>query len=343
MSAALGLIVAAERLVVCRRSLPVPGEVLVAAGEHVAAEQVVARATRPGPLLPVPLAGWLGCEPSEIGRALCVAPGQAVRAGEVLGRTPGVWGLGARVARSPITGTVAAVSPASGQLVLRGEPSLLALAAHIPGVVREIYPGEGVLLQCPAAHVQGVYGAGGEVRGLLAAEPRPGAVWLCRTAGEGALRRAVAAGVAAVVTGGAPYAELAAAARCRPGLAVVLTEGFGALPMGTRAWEILSRHLGRPASVDGTTQIRAGVVRPEVVVPLAGEVRLPPPAPLPVLRPGARVRLVRAPDAGRRGVVVQLPPLPRAVASEAVVLVALVALDGGGLRTVPRANLEVEG
>ncbi len=63
----------------------------------------------------------------------------------------------------------------------------------------------------------------------------------------------------------------------------------------------------------------------------------------PLLRPGARVRLLRAPDAGHLGVVVRLPPLPCAVASEAVVRVALVALDGGGLRTVPRRKLEVEG
>lgn len=343
MSAALGLIVSADRAVVRRRRLPIPGRVLVAEGDKVGAEDIVARALLPGPLLPVPVAALFGCEPGEAAARLTVAEGDAVREGDILGRGPGIWGLGAREARAPMAGVVERVSRATGQITLRGAARPLEVAAHLPGVVSGVVPGEGADVACRAAHVQGVFGTGGEVRGPLSAEPLPGAVWLLGVAAGDDLARAAAAGVAAVVAGGTGYADLRAAEARRPDVVVILTEGFGDLPMAEPTRRILSAHMGRTVSVDGTTQIRAGVVRPEVVVPLPGAGRAMPAGPPPELRPGARVRIVRDPGFGRRGHVVQMPALPRAVDSGAVVRVLLVALDGGGVVVVPRANVEVEG
>ena len=342
MNASSGLIVSPDRSVVRRRRLPVSGEVLVTEGATVRAEDIVARAMLEGPLLPVPVAGLLGCEPAGVARLLTVTEGMAVREGDVLGRSLGIWRFGAREARAPMAGTVERVSPTTGQITLRGASRALEVRAHLPGVVSAVSPGEGADIICRAAQVQGVFGIGGETRGILSTEALPGAVWLLRTADSDDLRRAADAGVAAVVAGGIGYADLGVVHSRRSPVVVVLTEGFGDQPMADRTWNILRVHLGRAAAVDGTTQIRAGVVRPDVVIPRSGEGRPLPSGPPPELRLGIRVRIVREPGLGRCGRVLQLPPLPRTVDSGVVTRVVLVALDGGGVQTVPRANVEVE-
>ncbi len=321
-----------------QRRLPIPGEVLVSLGQTPRADTPVARALLPGRVLAVPVAGLIGCEPAEAARYLTVQEGQAVAAGAVLARAPGVLGLGAREARAPAGGTVERLSAASGQVTLRGPAQPLDVLAHIPGMVTGVFPGEGVEITCRAAFVQGIYGVGGEARGRLADAPGAGAVWVLPSATAADLVRATESGCAAVVTGSVPYADLG-----ENGLVVILTEGFGALPMADPTATLLRRHLGAAVSVDGTTRIRAGVVRPEVVIPLDGGRpgrQLADPAPA-ALRSGARVRVMRDPGFGSYGEVRQLPPLPRAVDSGAVVRVAVVALDGGGVLTVPRANVEV--
>src|SRR6185503_5321306 len=51
------------------------------------------------------------------------------------------------------------------------------------------------------------------------------------------------------------------------GMTLVLTEGFGRIRMADRTWKLLGTHEGHRASVSGATQIRAGVMRPEIVIP----------------------------------------------------------------------------
>ena len=51
------------------------------------------------------------------------------------------------------------------------------------------------------------------------------------------------------------------------GLTLVVTEGFGEIQMAPGTFALLKKHAGRRASINGATQIRAGVIRPEVVSP----------------------------------------------------------------------------
>src|SRR5690606_18236366 len=94
----------------------------------------------------------------------------------------------------------------------------------------------------------------------------------------GAMRRAIEIGVAAVVAGGFAYQDVKELLGYDVGVAVtgteplattlVVTEGFGDIAMATATYELLASHEGKHASVNGATQIRAGVIRPEVVIPL---------------------------------------------------------------------------
>ncbi|MFP6703574.1 MAG: hypothetical protein VB861_17635, partial [Planctomycetaceae bacterium] len=102
--------------------------------------------------------------------------------------------------------------------------------------------------------------------------------------------------------------------------------------------------VGREASVNGSTQIRAGVMRPEIVIPrdddrpadqsdtdrVAG-----------LLEVGASVRVIRDPYFGVLGSVTDLPAEPQALGSESRARVLCVETNAGETVTVPRANVEL--
>jgi hypothetical protein len=164
----------------------------------------------------------------------------------------------------------------------------------------------------------------------------------------------VEVGVAAIVVGGFDDRDLRALLGHDLGVAItgseelgitlVLTEGFGVMRMADRTWKLLGEHAGREASVSGATQIRAGVMRPEIVIPLegdggAGAEAAPEHGGLEI---GSLLRVIREPAFGRLARAVQLPPELRPLETEASVRVVEVEfLDGGARAWVPRANVEL--
>jgi hypothetical protein len=136
----------------------------------------------------------------------------------------------------------------------------------------------------------------------------------------------------------------------RMGITLIITEGFGEIAMAERTFALLSGHAGRVASVNGATQIRAGVMRPEIVVPLAdaaaaGQGRGPAMsaggATAGVLEIGTSVRVIRDPHFGVIGTVTALPEQPAVLGSGSKARVLEVAAAGGQRLTVPRANVEL--
>ncbi|MFN8588548.1 MAG: hypothetical protein U0704_12200 [Candidatus Eisenbacteria bacterium] len=349
------------------RRLPLRGAVLVARGDRVSPGTVVARTELPGNVQIVNLAARLSLDPARAVAAMLVPAGASVAAGDVLARTRGLFGWGSSEAAAPCAGVVESVSPVTGQLVIREAPIPVEVRAYVSGVVAEVLPEEGVVVESHGAFLQGIFGVGGEASGALAvpvlrpdAELRPadlGAEHRGRVVVGGAhvsydtLLRARDVGVAAVVTGGFDDADLrrwlgrdlgvAITGGEALGLTLVLTEGFGRIPMAERTWQLLRQHEGREASVSGATQIRAGVLRPEIVIPLddtGPEGEEPDGGALAV---GALVRVIREPWFGRLGRVTALPVELRALETEAVVRVLeLEFLDTPERRVVPRANVE---
>jgi hypothetical protein len=348
----------------------VKGEVLVAKGDRVHARDVVARTLLDGDIVPVPVASLLGVPAGDVPSLMLVAPGDAVREGQPVARSKGIFGFGKTELPSPASGTVESVSATTGQLILRGAPLAVEVKAYVDGTVTEVAEGEGVTVEADAVFIQGIFGIGGETIGpvVLAAarhdEPldagqiRPDMKGAVVVGGAritaGAVRAAQAAGVAAIVAGGIDDADLrdilghdlgvAITGSERIGLTIVVTEGFGDIAMAERTFALLTGLAGREASVNGATQIRAGVMRPEIVV-----VRRPEdPAPAEGARPeeglleiGTQVRLIRDPHFGALGTVSALPSEPAVLGSGSKARVLEVALADGRRVTVPRANIEL--
>jgi hypothetical protein len=353
-----------------RRTLPVPGDVRVKVGDRVQATDVVAQATLPGDVTPVNLANALAIPPAEVPGAMLVQEGAPIALGDLVARSKGIFGLFRSEYRAKTAGTVESVSGITGQMIVRGEPKPVQVLAYLTGEVVEVVPGEGVLIEAEVAFIQGIFGIGGEAFGALAlACKRPSEeltadritsdmagkviVGGARMTGE-AVRRAISVGAAAVVSGGIDDADLRAILGYDLGVAVtgseqigttlVITEGFGEIAMAERTFSLLREHEGEFAAVNGTTQIRAGVMRPEIIIPLGPAARDEPVCPAAaagLLAVGTPVRIIRDPYFGLIGSVAALPPEPAVLPSGSKARVLDVELDSGQRVTVPRANVEL--
>jgi hypothetical protein len=347
--------------------------VLVAAGQRVTGDDVVARAELPGDLTTVKAVDMLGVEPGEVEEHLTRRLGEAVTEGDVIAEAKGLFGLFKSEVRSPIAGTIEYVSDVSGYIGIRAAPQPLEVRAYIDGVVAEVIPEEGAAIETRGALIQGIFGVGGERRGplrMIASSPEQsingddipsdceGRVLVGgASASGGALRRAAAARAAGLVVGAVTDDSLRALVGYDIGVAItgqeelpitlILTEGFGEIAMAAHTFELLRSLEGKMAAINGATQIRAGVIRPEIVVahPAPGEAAdrgaEPDAAEGGELRRGVRVRIIREPHFGALARVTALPAELQAIETEAQVRVAEVALDSGESAVVPRANLEL--
>lgn len=349
------------------RRLPMPGQVHVESGQAVRALDVVASTQLPGAVTMVNVAAEMNVGPDEVPRWMVKQPGDAVAAGEVIAEARAFFGLMHSICRSPVDGVIDSVSAVTGQAAIRGAPTPVELTAYIDGTVTHVYPGEGVVVETPCAMVQGIFGFGGEAYGpLRMAVDSPGEILdadavdeSCRgavvvggaLATLAAVRRAIEVGSAAVVVGGMEDTDVdallgypigvAITGHERIGLTVILTEGFGRIPMAERTFKILAARNGRPASVNGATQIRAGVVRPEVIIAEQSGAEAETEQAQGRLEAGCTVRLIRDPYFGALAIVLDLPPEPIQIETESRVRVVKVRLEDGREVVVPRANVEL--
>jgi hypothetical protein len=364
-----GLKVTERTVVVKERRLPLEGEVLVKVGDHVNASDIVARTDLPGKVYPVNVANQLGVDPGRLPGCMQKKVGDAVVEGEVIARTEGIFGWFGSEAKAIVSGTIESISAVTGQVIVQASPIPVEIDAYIDGRVVEVHAGEGCSVQATATLVQGIFGLGGELQApLVMGVDAPGAVLEASSFTEdmrgkivvggsyidlSGLERAKTLGVAGVVTGGFDYDEIKQLLGYEVGVAItggedlgftlVVTEGFGRIDMAPPTFSLLKRSAGRQASINGATQIRAGVIRPEVVVTLgddgpAEKWVAPEPKGLEL---GDPVRGIRSPYFGKLGKVVGLPVELAALATESPARVMDVAFEDGTRARLPRANVEV--
>ncbi|HAH32577.1 MAG TPA: hypothetical protein DCL44_09730 [Elusimicrobia bacterium] len=352
-----------------KRVLPIPGKVLVGLGKEVEGVDIVAQTALPGKVFPVNVANRLAVAPDEIKNFMVKGEGDTIAKGEIIAENKPFIKWFKTAIESPIAGTIESISLITGQVMLREPPKILPLAAYIKGKVVEVHEGFGVTVETEGTFIQGIFGIGGETSGAIDMAVKSPAEDLApegikdihkgkiliggRHASLSTIKRAIEIGVKALVVGGIHDRDLrelmgydigvAVTGTENLGITLIVTEGFGSIPMAEYTFKLLASRNGEKASVSGATQIRAGVMRPEIIVPGY---------PVNVteckreqgrgwIEPGDPVRIIREPYFGVIGTVKSLPPELVSVGSESRVRVLEVELDGGEKLVVPRANIEV--
>lgn len=356
------------------RRLPIKGEVLVKKGQEVSPDDIVAVAEIPGESKVVNVARLLNVEPDEIRDFLLKKEGDKVSKGEIIAGYKAFFGLFKSECVAPTDGIIEHISDVTGQVVIREPPVKIEVNAYIPGEVVDVLPGEGAIIETAAAFIQGIFGIGGERRGeIKLAVNSPKEILTSEKIDSDAdgkvliggslvtydgIQKAIEVGARGIVVGGIEDRDLRKWLGYEIGVAItghedvpltlIVTEGFGKMNMSDRTFEILKKFEGMEASISGATQIRAGVVRPEIIVPRSdldvnelrsiesGETEFSQGMDI-----GTLVRIIRKPYFGAIGRVVSLPVEPQLIETGSKVRVVEVELEDGRRVTVPRANVEI--
>lgn len=367
-----GLTVTDDIVLHKERILPLKGKVLVKKGDRVKANDVIAHTSLPGNVVPFRVSNKLGVTPEMLTNYLTIKEGDLIKEGQVIAETKGLFGLGwfKTTVKSPIDGEVESISQATGNAVLREPRIPVEVKAFVDGVVTEVFEDEGVVIENRSAYIQGIFGLAGETTGqikILVKSPAdhldPALITpeckgkiivggaLCSLA---AIEKAAKVGVSAIISGGVDDEDLkkllgydigvAITGHEKIGVTLVITEGFGPIAMAKNTFDLLKRFEGYEASAHGFTQIRAGVMRPEVIIPIPMgdgkklEVKEPKMSSLEI---GSLIRVIRQPNFGELGRITELPEVLTKVESETMVRVLKVKLNNGKEVLAPRANVEV--
>jgi hypothetical protein len=371
----------ASTVITKTRKLPIKGEVLVKEGERISYDTEVASTNLPGKVNVMNLALILELESTSgefeeerkslgLSKYLLKNVGDTCEAGEVIALRKTFFGLYQRECKAPVTGSIEYVSDVTGQCMIR-EPAIpLALDAYIPGTVTKVIPEEGVEIETQAALIQGIFGIGEETHGILRmlsesegdaltedqiSEDCTGKIIVGGSIVDGpTLKKAVELGVKGIIVGGIKDADLtsflgysigvAITGEERMGLTLILTEGFGKMSMAAKTFNFLKEFEGKLACINGATQIRAGVIRPEIIIPIDdGSISgsEDEETHLEGLTSGLPVRIIGPPFFGAIGHVTDLPVDLQTVETESKVRVLEVELEDGNRVTVPRANVEL--
>lgn len=364
-----GLTVTEQMILKKERRLPIKGTVLVKVGDIVKGDDVVAETLLPGKVYPFNLANKLGITPNLVNQYIKVKAGDKIKKGDVIARTNGIFGLFKATAKSPIDGEIENISSVTGQMLLREPRIPIQLKAFMDGKITEIIPDEGVLIQTKATYIQGIFGIAGEVIGKInilaknpsdvvtAADIKPEHKGSLIVTGALApydmILKAKEMGVKGIITGGLDDADLkkilgydigvAITGHENLGITIVVTEGFGNIKMAKKTFELLKKHNGQEASIHGKTQIRAGVMRPEIIITIDSNVEtIADDKPkVSTLEIGTTIRIIREPNFGDIATITALPEELKKVESETLVRILMAKLETGKEVLIPRANVEV--
>lgn len=311
----------------------------------------------------------LKCKPKDLPRHMLRKVGQEVKRTQIIAKKGEGAAFFSVCARAPISGVVAEVNETTGYVTIARPFKQVTVSAYVRGTVIELIPHRGVVVEVPAVRINGTFGVGRETHGQLKVLVDRGDQVLSKdliTEGlEGkiivggsfitdeALAQALAVGCRGVITGTANYLNIIKSLGVRLGVGItgqedigttlILVEGFGHLAMHEEVFQALKALDGMEASINGATQIRAGAIRPEIIVAFPhhqGELAKPQHIDEEISA-GLRVRIINEPYFGATGRVVAVPREAATVETGASVPVLEVELAGGERVIIPRPNVEV--
>ena len=364
-----GLKVLKNTKILKERRLPLKGTVSASVGNRVKPDDIIAKTDLPGNVQMVNVANQLNVDASDVKEVMMVGIGSKVSKDELIAETKGLFGFFKSNVNSPVSGTIESISDLTGQVVIREAPLPVEVDAYIEGIIDNVIEKEGVVIKSQGAFIQGIFGIGGESRGkikvLTPDRDSEISVGMISADDKGlilvggnfisleAYKKALDCKVAGIVVGGFNYYDLDEILGYTLGVAItgsedlitslIVTEGYGKIQMGQQTFDLLKNSSGKLASINGATQIRAGVIRPEIIIPInvnKDDGDITDSISTGGMTEGSTVRVIRSPNFGKIGTVKELPAELRQMESETMVRIAIIEI-GGNKVEIPRSNLEV--
>jgi hypothetical protein len=338
--------------IVRERLLPISGTVLARLNQKVNSTDVIAETNWAREHVLLDVARILRVTPAVADRLIKCKEDDRLASGAEIAVGQGLF---PRSVRAPREGRVAAVG--GGQVLMEVGESKVELRAGISGTVIEIIPNRGVVIQTAGALAQGVWGNGRIDSGLLvniAEKPDGvltaerldvslrGSILLAGMVKDAeTLRTAADLPVRGLILSSLPPSLIQTAREMR--YPIMVTDGFGSLPMNSVAYKLLSTNAKRDVTVNAEVYDRYSGARPEVIISLPISSEPPAPREVETFAPGLQVRMRRPPALGMIGSIAAVKPGLTMFLSGLRAPAAEVKLENGETVVVPLVNLEVVG
>jgi hypothetical protein len=334
------------------RTLPVAGKVNVHVNQRVNPTDVIAEASFAREHVLLDVARTFGVTPNAADKMIKVKEGDRLMQGALVAES---GGLIPRSIKAPRPGRV--MIAGSGQVLMEVGDSRIELRAGLPGVVTQVLPEKGVVIRTAGALIQGVWGNGRIDNGLmvnLLEKPddvlnperldvslRGSVILGGHVRDQETLRAATELPVRGLILSSLLSPLIVQAYQMR--YPIIVTDGFGAMPMNSAAFKLLTTNNKREVTVNAEHFDRYSGNRPEVIIPLPVSSEPPEPNSFETFAAGQTVRLRRPPSAGMIGTLSNLPAGLSTFPSGLRAPAAEVKLENGETALVPLVNLEVVG
>ncbi|MFP4456541.1 MAG: hypothetical protein ACLFPS_02685 [Clostridia bacterium] len=314
----------------------------------------------------VEIAKKLNVSPFFMKTFMHVREGQDVTYNEILAS---IDGIASGAIRAPVRGKIERIDTKTGKVIIRRPYSPVNLYGYISGRVKEIIPNYGAVVETPACYIEGVFGVGKENYGeLVVLSKSPSQVIeekdilkehadkiLVCGAGvtQDALMKADAYHVRGIIAGGIKNQDIVdmfgyeissgITGQEEKDITIIATEGFGNVEMLPQTYDLLKSHEGKLTSINGTTQIRAGVIRPEIIIPVENAEVAEEVEEDSMIEPkeGMKVRIISEPYYGKWGEVLSNGTQPMTLENGTKQEVVEIKLSDGETVFVGENNLLV--
>lgn len=338
--------------IIRERVLPVTGRVTARLNQKVSPIDVVAEAVWAREHILIDVANALRLSIPSADRLLRCKVGDELPASAEIAIGTGLF---PKTVRTPKEGRV--IAAGGGQVLLETGQTSMQLRAGLPGNVVEIIPDRGVVIKTAGALIQGAWGNGRIDTGVMInlAEKPDGILTsnqldvsmrgniilggLCKDAET--LQAAEEIKVRGLILSSIFPSLLPLAGKMH--FPIVVTDGFGSLPMNSAAYRLLSTNAKREVTLNAEAYDRYTGARPEVIIPLPVTSEPALPRDVEAFAPGQTVRMRRPPSLGAIGTVVSLRPGLTLLTSGLRAQSADVKMETGETVIVPLVNLEVVG
>jgi hypothetical protein len=338
--------------IVRERVLPVAGKVTAHMNQRVSPTDVIAEANFAREHVLFDVARTFGVTATAADKLIKVNEGDRVSVGALIAEGSGMF---ARAIRAQRPGRVMVVG--GGQVLMEVGDTRIELKAGLPGQVIQIIPEKGVVIRTAGALIQGMWGNGRidnglmrimiekpddvltadkldiHVRGVVIVGGHIRDVETLRAAAELPVRGLIVSSMLS------PLIQTAYQMK----YPILVLDGFGAMPMNSAAFKLLSTSKEREVTVNAEHFDRYSSNRPEAIIPLPITSEPEEPNPYQTFAVGLTVRMRRPPFVGMIGTISNLPPGLSTLQSGLRASAADVKLENGESVTVPLVNLEVVG
>lgn len=354
-----------------KRVLPGKGVIMILKNEEVKPEDVLGKYTFSPGFSVVKLAQKLKVSPKEAARYLQRPIGSSIFKGELLALKQGL--LGKTEVLAPTDGVLEEYNTQTGELRLKFLAKETKLVSGVYGIVESVDKEKGeVVIKTLVTEIFGIMGSGNERSGQLNILSKPGTlvqpsqitpdmskhIVVAGSAIYGeTLRKATGYGVSGIISGGINAGDFRALAgtvdpRKRVGndvgISVLVTEGFGLIPIGDDIFKILSQYDQKFVFMKGnTSSIYLPSLNPDsilslrkVALPQSKSPEVSPELNLAEVSLGQKVRVIWPPFMGAQGVVIAIDKTVTVL--ESGISTVLITIDTPYKKLkVPFANLEI--